>query len=576
MGRKKKFFEKPCITCGKMFEPGKHKGKLNCSKECLKKHQENNKTSRLEKAKNAMKEKYGVDHPSKIEGFYEKVKETKKEKYGNENYNNRNKAKNTIKKIYGVENIMQSESVKLKSKQTKKKKFGNENYNNRKKAKKTSLKKYGEEHHMKTISSIQKMENTNIERYGTSCTLNTKKAVDNLKKHNKRKHGCNWYFESEEHKSKIKKYKITNLDKLLKKYEIDFNIDKYSKIRIKNKNGSIEYIKYDVKCKKCKTTFKTRLVDGAPICRKCYPINSNSTLNKEFKEFLISLNVLFIENDREIIKPLEIDFLIPDKNIAFELNGNYFHSEIGGGKDKKYHINKTFMCNKVGVKLIHIFEDEWINKKDIVKSRIKNMLGLIHNKIYARSCSIKEVSNKEKSLFLESNHIQGNSVDSKRYGLFYNNELVSIMTFSKKRAATGHFANNENVTTDWELNRFCSKPNFIIIGSFNKLLSNFIKLHKDYKTIITYADCRWSGINEKNTVYFKSGFQFIHKTPCSYYYVNKKNYYIRKHRFSMTKHKLLEMYNASKEKTEWEIAIENGFDRIWDCGSMKFEIKNPN
>ena len=137
------------------------------------------------------------------------------------------------------------------------------------------------------------------------------------------------------------------------------------------------------------------------------------------------------------------------------------------------------------------------------------------------------------------------------------------MTFSKGRIVTNN--------SGWELVRFCNKRETSVIGSFNKLLKHFVKNY-DFDFLITYCDIRWSGINPKDTVYFKNNLQFVGFTPPSYWYMGKKNYNNRHHRFNFRKAKLVsEGYDS--DKTEWEIMQERNFDRIWDCGTMKFIYK---
>lgn len=569
MGRKKIETINICHTCGNDFNPGKHKKTKNCSPECLKIFQELNKVDRIEKSKKGLEEKYGVSYPSQLPDFSKKVKSTKKQKYGDENFNNRNKSKETCLDKYGVENSMMIESTKEKSKSTKKEKYGDENFNNRNKAKETCLDKYGEEHHLKSEEILNKMQDTNFKKYGKKFTVELDIAKENLKKHNLLNYNSEYFFSSEKYNNKSRIEKLKRIELLLKDSDFIFDINQYDKLRTKNEDDSFSYIFYDIECKKCKNIFKSRLINEIPVCRKCNPIISNSKLHLEFREFLNELNIFFIENDRKTINPLELDFNIPEKKIAIELNGNYWHSEIGGGKNKNYHINKTKKCLEKGIKLIHIFEDEWLFKKEIVKSRIKHILGISENKIFARKCEIKEITLNDKILFLEQNHIQGNSIDKIRYGLFYKEELISVMTFSKERIVTG----NSFIEGNWELNRFCVKINHSVIGSFEKLLSHF-KKNNEYKKIVTYADCRWSGIKHENTVYTKNGFNFILRTRCSFFFVEKKDYFNRKHRFSLAKHKLIELYGNEENLTGWEIAIKNGYDRIWDCGTLKFELSN--
>ncbi len=567
MGRKKINYTKKCITCENEFNPGKHKGTLNCSKECFKIYSEKTKESRMAATFKTIQEKYGVDHPSKISGFVDKSKKTKLEKYGDENYNNRKQAKETCEEKYGVKNTMQLDENILKSKQTKLEKHGDENYNNRKKAKETCVEKYGVQHHMQNEESLNKMIETNKKKYNINFTTLLPQYIENVKKANQEKYGADFFYSSDTYLEKTKEEKIKRLKKLLDENNLFFDENEYIKIRNKNED-SIKYIHYEITCKKCNNTFPSTLKNTAPICRNCYPIAVNSRIELEFREFLSSKEINFLSNNKSLIKPFEIDIYLPNENLAFEINGNYFHSEIGGDKDKYYHISKSKLCQDKGIKLIHIFEDEWLFKKDIIKSRVLNMLKKTNSKIYARNCEIKELNSETKSNFFIENHIQGNSIDKYRYGLFYKDELVSTMSFSNLRKSLG----NKKEENTFELIRFANKNNSNVVGGFSKLLKHFIKEIKPNK-IISYADVRWSGLDYENTVYSKNGFKFIDYTKPNYFYIDKKNYLNRTHRFSLRKDVLLKMFPESNpQKSEWQIAMKNGFDRIWDCGTMKFEL----
>jgi very-short-patch-repair endonuclease len=559
---------KKCATCGSEFNTGKHKEKLNCSKVCLAIFKEKHKEERIRKSKEAIKNKYNVEHISQIKDFSEKVKSSKLKRYGDENFNNREKAKNTCSEKYQVDNPMKSNDVKSKTKNTKEVKYGDKNFNNRDKAKDTIKEKYNVEHHLQSPEIIEKMKETNKGRYGVDFTIQTPEAKENLLKKNNSLFGSKYFFSSDIHKNRLKEEKLKNLTLFFNNNNLRFDYGAYTTLR-KKSGEHLQYNKYLVTCNVCKTNFEAILVNSSIVCRSCYPRTSTSKIQGELSEFIKSLNVKFLENTRKIINPLELDFYFESENVAIELNGNYRHSEIGGDKDKKYHLNKTLLCNEKGIKLIHVYEDEWILKREIVKSRIKNALGVIEDKIFARKCKINNISNEEKKNFLINNHIQGNSVDSVRLGLFYNDDLVSVMTFSKLRIATGIKNSNEG---DWELARFSSKLNTNVVGGFSKLIKHFKSNYKCNK-IITYADCRYSGIEPSKLAYINSGFKYLSTSRPSYYYMKKSDYIIRLHRYSMTKHTLLERFGGDKNKTEWQLAIDNGYDRIWDCGSMKFILE---
>ena len=306
--------EKECIVCKYIFETGRHKETKTCGELCLKIHRENTKEERIKNSKEAIFKKYGVTHVSKIPGFSDKVKKTKKENHGSETYNNRDKAKETIKKEYGVENSMQIESTKDKSKKTKKEKYGNETYNNRDKAKETIKKEYGVEHHLQLKEILNKQIDTNKKNNGVSYNILTDKSRENLLKNNNLKFGSDYYFSSLEYLKESKDDKLIRLREILKTRKLiipeDFE-EYYEGIREKKEDGKIKYKKYEIKCEACGNKFNSRVVSSALVCRVCYPIESGSIIQKELKEYIVSIiGNNFKENNREAIKPHELDFYI--------------------------------------------------------------------------------------------------------------------------------------------------------------------------------------------------------------------------------------------------------------------------
>lgn len=247
-----------------------------------------------------------------------------------------------------------------------------------------------------------------------------------------------------------------------------------------------------------------------------------SKMERELATFIKDLGFEVYENTKRTIPPQELDLYIPEKRIAIELNGLYWHSD--DKKDKQYHLYKTKECENNNIKLIHIFEDEWMYKRNIVLNRIKQILNCQNSKrINARDCYIEEIDSKTKNNFLEEFHIQGRDASVIKLGAFYNDELVSVMTFSHGSISKGS-RSEENI---WELNRFCSSYNYHIPGIASKLLEHF-KRNYNWKKIFSYADRRWS----QGNLYKQLGFREIHKTKPNYWYVDR---YKRIHRFNLRK-----------------------------------------
>ena len=314
-----------------------------------------------------------------------------------------------------------------------------------------------------------------------------------------------------------------------------------------------------VKCKQC-GEYITRKANYFLQGHGCpYHFRNNSKSEIEISDYIKSLNVKVENNNRNILDGNhELDIYIPNERFAIEFDGLYWHNELN--KPKNYHVNKTNECIKKGIRLFHIFEDEWIEKQNIIKSMLNNLLNKNITKIYARKCEIKEVTYNDSVNFLNENHLQGNCVSKIRYGLYYNDELVSLMTFGKTR-----FTKDKD---GYELLRFCNKLNTTVIGGASKLINHFIKSYTP-KNIISYADRRWSNGN----LYEKLGFKQYRVSPPSYYYViNNKRY----NRILFQKNKLIEKYNCPINKTEHEFCLEHKWFRIYDCGNLCFKLSFNN
>jgi hypothetical protein len=281
-------------------------------------------------------------------------------------------------------------------------------------------------------------------------------------------------------------------------------------------------------------------------------------------EFISSLGIDNIQtNNRTLIKPLELDIVLPDQKIAIEYNGLYWHSE-SNNINSTYHLYKTNKCKELGYRLIHIFEDEWIFKRNIVKNRLKSLMGKNY-KLYARKCTVQEIDTKTKQRFLDKYHIQGGDKANIKLGAFYKNRLVGVMTFSKPRIALG----SKGKEGAYELSRFCTLGSFNITGLASKFLSYF-KSHYDYTEIISYSDLRWN----TGKTYEKIGFEYSHTSKPNYWYCKTQK---REHRFKYRKSELPKLLeNFDKSLSERENMLNHNFHIVWDCGNNVYRLnKNP-
>lgn len=426
------------------------------------------------------------------------------------------------------------------------------------KIKDTVLNKYGVDNVMKIDSVKEKFNNSINTKYGVSHYSKTHEYKNKYKSTCRKKYGVDNVSNLQKIKDKISKQKIENfnsIDKYQKIIPIEYSIKNYE---YNNDRNLIFTINHNI-CGEDFTINRMNLYDRINnkniVCTKCNKVEDfSSSGEKEIVNFLKNCGVNVIENNRSILKNKELDIYLPEYNIAIEFNGLYRHSEIYKGKD--YHLNKTLECEEKGIELIHIFEDDWLYKQDIVKSILLNRLGKTQNIIYARKCVIKNVSASDSKDFLNENHIQGQSKSTYKIGLYYENELISLMTFGVRYS---------NIKKDFELLRFCNKKNFNVIGSANKLFKYFQEKYK-YNEIISYSDRSiFSG-----GLYKILGFKKNNISKPSFYWVKDMNKY---HRFVFNKKKLISM-GYDKSKTEIQIMSELGYTRIWNCGHIKWVYKN--
>ena len=309
----------------------------------------------------------------------------------------------------------------------------------------------------------------------------------------------------------------------------------------------------------CQSTLirSTKSAVNPTACETCYSSQVVSIEEKNLVEWLKTItSEEIITNDKSILgNGFEIDIYFPKRNIAIEFNGLYWHSEEVG-KGQWYHRTKTDKCKEIGIRLIHIFEDEWISKQHIVKNRLLYIFGLSPKIVSgARKCDIKRISIEESRKFHTSHHIQGYGNGTICYGLFYIGNLVSVMDFATLSKVKGARP-LENV---WELTRFSS--NGSIPGAANKLFVNFVKDY-DPLQVISYSDIRWNtGEVYKNLGMKKSG-----STVPGYWYVKGVTRY---HRWKFRKDQLVKQGHDAN-LTEKEIMKSLGYKRIWDCGHDKW------
>lgn len=280
-----------------------------------------------------------------------------------------------------------------------------------------------------------------------------------------------------------------------------------------------------------------------------------SVAEKEICQFLTDMGVEIETSNRTLIKPKELDIVIHSHKIAIEYCGLYWHSNANERMTAHYHKDKMDACNNAGYRLITIFEDEWLENRDIVKSKIAAILNKDDRaRIFARKSQVVEMNTTDRDMFFSANHIQGSGPGSLTYGLLSDNKIVAAMTFIRK-------SNN-----CWILNRYATSCS--VIGGFTKLLKHFER-NNEWREILSFADLRWSVGN----VYEACGFDLDGKVPPDYAYViGSERIHKFNFRHSRLKVRMGDEYNPNE--SESQNAARAGLYKIYNCGLLRYTKKN--
>lgn len=508
-----------CKICGKII-PSAHE---YCSKQCM----ESDREVINKRVKQTLVEKFGEDG-LRCKEIAEKKKRTNLAKYGceyaSQNEDVKRKALETNKRNHGGILAMQNPLIKAKIIEV-------------------NMQKYGVPYAQQTEEVKEKTKQTNLQRYGYTCNFGDAQKRAEYEQICIEKYGED--YAKKRAKKAIFAFQLANRPHV-ELYEKDFVLENF--IDENNEFMVNEFCAF----------FKV----SRGMCDK-FKVNNNimnrnndwhrgcsSSIEQELFESIPCENKY--QNDKTILGGMELDMVLPDVKLAIEYDGLYWHS-VQQGKGENYHLDKTKRCLEKGYQLFHIFESDDI---EIWQSMINNKLGL-NKRIYARKCEIREVNFADSMKFLEENHLQGFCPSSIRYGLYYNDELVQLITFGKSRFDKSY---------DYELLRLCTLKGYCIVGGASKLFKHALKFVKG--KIISYANRRFSC----GEIYKKLGFELKGESAPNYFYNKSGKMYSR---IAFQKHKLKDVLDKFDDSlSEYDNMLNNGYDKIYDCGNLVFSYKN--
>ncbi len=422
-----------CKNCGKLLSTEQAINRRSyCSWKCANSSEES-----IRKIKETLLKHYGVDSPIKSSIIKEQIKKTSLERYGTEHpaksVKVQQKMQATCLKKYGVKNVFLAKEF-------------------RQKVKDILIEKYGVDNCSKSKSIQQKMQATCLKKYGVNHASKSKITREKTRK-TLRKRYVNTYTDF----LSIKNIEcISSKEDFLSLKPLIFRCNNCSTIWIYNPSSAILA---DVSCPHCK-----------PLVRHT---NRSNLENNIFKYISSIYHGKILKNTRKAISPYELDIYLPELNIAFEINGSFWHSE-NNGIDKNYQFDKSKRCINKGIKLFHIYEYDVLNDINKVKTLIKRA---IYNDVEVSidDCSIKSLSKDEYYKFTKSNSIciyKQSPKYTSYLGVFYNKKLIFA-------------ANYSYLSSTLEIYQYCHSylhniSIFSIISKINKLFTiNKVVIHED-------------------------------------------------------------------------------------------------
>lgn len=318
-----------------------------------------------------------------------------------------------------------------------------------------------------------------------------------------------------------------------------------------------------LKHKKCNKLWAARYSD-IMSGNRCPCTVKRFVRSKAEEEIASYVEELGLEVKRNIILPgmnkFELDIYVPKENIAIEYNGLYWHSTEY--KDKNYHRDKRRMAESLGIRLIQIWDDDYIKNKELILEKIRYILKKEDIKrVYARLCYIKNIDIKVYKEFMNRNHIQGADNPKYRLGLFKDDQLVAALGLSLPNISRYRFKKDN----EFEISRYSTEQGYSIDGGFSKLIK-FIKNNYEFEKLYSYADL--DIVDKNNNIYLKTGFEEEHECdPHFYWNINNE----KVGRFKFRKQLLYKKFkDVDMSKTEEQIMKEKGIYKVWNSGLIKY------
>jgi ssDNA-binding Zn-finger/Zn-ribbon topoisomerase 1 len=302
-------------------------------------------------------------------------------------------------------------------------------------------------------------------------------------------------------------------------------------------------------------------------CPKCS--HHESKQETRIAEYL-SMFTPVVSRDRTILKPKELDIYLPEKKLAIEYCGMYWHSYFNAednlaGKNK--HSQKHLLCAEQGIRLLTIYESEWEEREPAIRRLLRNAVGKGRGKLMARKCELRKVATADARDFYERYHPQGGAGSGEHYGLYWNGKLVACMRFSFGQNDRGVGAANRV----WTLGRYATRVT--VAGAASRLFKAFVQEHNPQE-VKSFSDNRYFS----GGMYTQLGFTLEQEVAPDYQVWSpkiglrpKSHYQRRQLPQRLREHNVTELFDPETDpRAESDMTYLMGCGRIYDCGKKRW------
>lgn len=313
-------------------------------------------------------------------------------------------------------------------------------------------------------------------------------------------------------------------------------------------------------------------LDGYNPCPQCNHMKSAG--EQQVFEFLSNLTEAESRN-RTILKPKELDIYLPERKLAVEYCGEFYHSS--GSKEeerkmRKKHIEKYRACKEQGVRLITLYETEWKERNYAIRRLLRNAVGKSKGKLMARKCELRKATAAEARAFYDRYHPQGGAGSGEHYALFWKGKMVACMRFVLGANDRGAGAGNRT----WTLGRYATR--ITVAGAASRLFKAFVTEFNPPE-VKSFSDNRFFD----GGMYAQLGFVLEEEVAEDYVVWSPKigirpkpHYQRRLLPKRLEEHGLTEPFDPETDKrTEAEMTYLMGARRLYDCGKKRWVWTRP-